>query len=224
MLRLLFVLLFTTLTAFSAFVAIRVPFVSIGVPHSLPGAEALYQFHGLVFGSNVITAQFLLVWLSGALLGPRRGALAMLWYIVLGLTGLPIFTNGGGPAYVLQPTFGYLAAFVPAAIVVGRMTQDPRFGRTWRGMFIGYALIQGLGLLYELIVRGRIFSPGAWWELGWSQVGQFMLGDLALLTSVAFVVAVARKADALYLDHQRAKRDAERGPVLPPAAGESAPA
>ena len=35
--------------------------------------------------------------LAGLLLGPVNGALAVVVYIVLGLGGLPIFTQGGGP-------------------------------------------------------------------------------------------------------------------------------
>ena len=36
-------------------------------------------------------------------------------YILLGLLGLPVFSGGGGPGYVLYPTFGYLVGFFLAA-------------------------------------------------------------------------------------------------------------
>lgn len=223
MIRLLFVVLFTCLTAFSAFVAIKVPFLSLGFPKSLPSSETLYQWHGLVFGSHVISAQLLLVWLTGALLGPRRGGLAMLFYLLLGLVGVPIFTNGGGVAYVLQPTFGYLAAFVPAVVVVGSLSDSPRFGRTWRGMFLGLMLIQLPGLFYELLVRGRLLSPASWWHLGKVQVLQFLPGQLVLLTAVAFSVALIRKLDHALLTSNRAKRDAAYGPLLPTRPSEPEP-
>jgi biotin transport system substrate-specific component len=38
--------------------------------------------------------------------------MAVLVYILLGLLGIPVFAEGGGPGYILQPTFGYLVAFV----------------------------------------------------------------------------------------------------------------
>ena len=46
------------------------------------------------------TLQFLFTMLAGLLLGPVNGALAVVVYIVLGLVGLPIFTQGGGPGYI----------------------------------------------------------------------------------------------------------------------------
>ena len=39
--------------------------------------------------------------------------------IFLGLAGLPIFTQGGGLAYVFQPTFGYIIGFAVGAYVTG---------------------------------------------------------------------------------------------------------
>jgi biotin transport system substrate-specific component len=217
MTRLLFVLLFTSLTAFSAFVAIKVPFFAVGMPKSLPGAESLYQWHGLIFGSHVISAQLLMVWLTGALMGPRRGGLSMALYLALGLGGLPIFTNGGGFSYVRQPTFGYLAAFLPAVVVTGLHAHDHRFGHTWKGMFLGLVFVQGGGLLFELAVRGLFFQPISWWELGWGQVLQFLPGQLALMTVVAAVIAAARKLDAAYLAMANEKREAEREPLIPAA-------
>ena len=57
------------------------------------------------------TLQFLFTMLAGLLLGPVNGALAVVVYIVLGLVGLPIFTQGGGPGYIFQPSFGYIIGF-----------------------------------------------------------------------------------------------------------------
>lgn len=59
--------------------------------------------------------------LAGLVLGPKYGALSQILYLVLGLAGLPIFTKGGGPAYVLQPTFGYLLGFPVASFIAGIM-------------------------------------------------------------------------------------------------------
>ena len=60
------------------------------------------------------TLQFLFTMLAGLLLGPVNGALAVVGYIVLGLVGLPIFTQGGGPGYIFQPSFGYIIGFAVA--------------------------------------------------------------------------------------------------------------
>jgi len=70
-----------------------------------------------------LTLQTLMVMFSGLLLGGRLGALSQLVYLLVGLLGIPIFAQGGGPGYVLQPTFGYLLGFVPGAYVIGRLTE-----------------------------------------------------------------------------------------------------
>ena len=58
-----------------------------------------------------LTLQDLFVMLAGILLGPKWGALASLIYVFMGLAGLPVFTQGGGLAYVLKPSFGFLIGF-----------------------------------------------------------------------------------------------------------------
>ena len=71
-----------------------------------------------------ITLQTLSVLLVGALLGARRGGLALLAYLAQGAAGLPVFSGGaGGFAHILVPTGGYLIGFVAAAVVVGALAE-----------------------------------------------------------------------------------------------------
>lgn len=71
-----------------------------------------------------ITGQTLGVILVGAALGARRGAAALLAYLLVGLAGAPVFAEfSGGPASVLSPSFGFLLGFVPAAFVAGRVAE-----------------------------------------------------------------------------------------------------
>lgn len=71
-----------------------------------------------------ITGQTLGVMLVGAALGSRRAALAMTTYLALGLAGLPWFANlGGGVAYVLAPSFGFIVGFIPAAWGAGHLAE-----------------------------------------------------------------------------------------------------
>ena len=67
-----------------------------------------------------ITGQTLGVMLAGAILGSRRGAGAMALYAALGLAGIPWFSSfGGGPAYLLMPSLG----FIPTAWLIGRLAE-----------------------------------------------------------------------------------------------------
>jgi biotin transport system substrate-specific component len=70
-----------------------------------------------------LTLQTLMVMFSGLILGGRLGALSQLVYILVGLMGIPIFAHGGGPGYVLQPSFGYLLGFVCGAYIIGKITE-----------------------------------------------------------------------------------------------------
>ncbi len=71
-----------------------------------------------------ITLQTLAVMLTGLVLGPVRGGLAVLLYLLLGFVGLPVFSRGQSGLQVLSgPTAGYLVSFVVAALVVGLAAQ-----------------------------------------------------------------------------------------------------
>ena len=66
-------------------------------------------------GAVPITGQTFAVLLTGALLGSRLGAMAMIAYLIEGAAGLPFFSAGhGGLLHLMGPTAGYLIAF-PAA-------------------------------------------------------------------------------------------------------------
>jgi len=63
-------------------------------------------------GPVPITGQTFAVLLTGALLGSRLGAMAMIAYLIEGASGLPFFAGGmAGLAHLLGPTGGYLIAF-----------------------------------------------------------------------------------------------------------------
>lgn len=56
----------------------------------------------------------------GALLGSRRGALAMIAYIMQGAFGLPVFAGGAaGLAVLLGPTGGYILSYIAVAFLSG---------------------------------------------------------------------------------------------------------
>ena len=61
--------------------------------------------------------------LSGILLGPVWGPLSQFLYVFMGLLGLPVFINGGGPTYIAQPFFGYLLGMILSAFVTGILTE-----------------------------------------------------------------------------------------------------
>lgn len=100
------------------------------------------------------TLQVLPVLLSGLLLGARAGAASQATYLLAGVAGLPVFAAGGGAAYLLGPTGGYLLAFPVAAAVAGVLGR--RGGLPWlvAGAFAGLAAVHAGGLAWLAGVAG----------------------------------------------------------------------
>ncbi|MFI3252485.1 MAG: biotin transporter BioY, partial [bacterium] len=48
----------------------------------------------------------------------KKSIFVLLVYILIGLIGIPVFSNGGGIHYVFSPTFGYIIGFIPFVIVL----------------------------------------------------------------------------------------------------------
>lgn len=97
------------------------------------------------------TMQSMFALLAGVLLGAKRGCLSVCVYLALGLMGLPVFTMGGGPAYVLQPSFGYLIGFAAGAFVAGTVagrTGTPSYRRLLAANFAGLIPVYGIGVVY----------------------------------------------------------------------------
>jgi biotin transport system substrate-specific component len=84
-----------------------------------------------------ITGQTLAVLLVGGTLGALRGALSMLLYALLGIVGLPIFSDASsGWNIVAGPTGGYIIGFIVAAAFTGWLAE-----RRWDRKFIGSMII-----------------------------------------------------------------------------------
>lgn len=96
-------------------------------------------------GPVPITAQTFAVLLTGALLGSRLGAMALIVYLMEGAVGLPFFYGGSsGILHILGPTGGYLVAFPAAAFITGAFAEhgwDKRFLTAVAAMAIGSLLI-----------------------------------------------------------------------------------
>ncbi len=81
--------------------------------------SALSQVN-VAFGPVPFTLQTLGVALAALVLGPWRGAAAVLLYLVVGAAGLPVFAGGkAGLGVMLGVTGGYLMSFVLSSILVG---------------------------------------------------------------------------------------------------------
>ena len=138
----------------------------------------------LPFSPVPITGQTFAVLMIGALLGARRGSLAALAYILQGVAGMPVFAFGGGFAFLLGPTGGYLIGFIPAAYITGLLAEkgwDRRTGTTVLAMILGNVVIYTCGLFWLACLMGlsvNILTVGLY---------PFVIGDLL---KIAFAAAL----------------------------------
>lgn len=119
-------------------------------------------------GSDVYTLQFMFTLLAGLMLGARLGAVAVSVYILLGLIGVPVFASGGGPGYILQPTFGYLLGFVVQAYFCGWMSRrmtDITMKRLISINTVGMAIVYFFGLCWFYVISNYVIDApvSVWW-------------------------------------------------------------
>ncbi|MDZ7314492.1 MAG: biotin transporter BioY [candidate division KSB1 bacterium] len=113
-----------------------------------------------------MTLQTLFTLLSGSLLPPKWAAASQCVYLLLGLLGLPVFAGGGGPHYLLQPTFGYLIGLPVLAYYSSRI-----FQRNLRFVSLTIALLglQIIHLLFGSLWLKAVFDFIIHQKLGWDQ-------------------------------------------------------
>lgn len=91
----------------------------------VPAAFPVHEAGGWGVRPLGITLQVPALLLSALVCGPRSATLAAVAYLSVGLFQLPVFHEGGGVGYLLDPGFGYLAGFLPAAWITGKLARQP---------------------------------------------------------------------------------------------------
>lgn len=143
----------------------------------------------LPFSPVPVTGQTFAVLLMGALLGSKRGVLAVLAYMAEGISGMPVFTGAGaGFAYLMGPTGGYIAGFAAAAGITGLLAEkgwDRNVFTTALAMAAGSAAIYLFGAMWlSVFVGGKAFSLG---------VVPFIPGDIVKIALAAALLPAGWK-------------------------------
>ena len=141
-----------------------------------------------------ITAQTLGVMLAGAVLGARRGFLALLVFLVLVAVGLPVLAGGrGGLSVFVGPSAGFLYAWPLGALVTGLLTQA-----FWRRFNLAWALVAtlvgGIAVIYAVgIPFISVYSDT---PLATAFTGSlvFVPGDVVKAVVAAAVAVAVRRA------------------------------
>lgn len=141
-----------------------------------------------------MTMQTLVVLTIGMALGPRLALATLGLYLLQGAVGLPVFAGtpekGLGLAYMAGPTGGYLAGFVVAAVLVGKLAE-----RRWdrHPLTTAAAMLAGIAVIYTL---------GAAWLAGFVGIEKalqlgvlpFLLADLVKVLLATALMPLAWRA------------------------------
>jgi biotin transport system substrate-specific component len=90
----------------------------------VPAAIPVHGADGWSVRPLGITLQVPALLLTALVCGHRSATLAAVAYLSVGLFQLPVFHDGGGIGYLLDPGFGYLAGFLPAAWITGKLARQ----------------------------------------------------------------------------------------------------
>lgn len=138
-----------------------------------------------------MTLHTLAVMLFAVTLGPRLALSIVLAYLAAGAAGLPVFSGsperGLGLAYMAGPTGGYLAGYLVASGLVGRLAAGRGTLGRIAAMLAGLVPIYGLGIawLAVYVPADKLIALG---------LAPFILGDLIKIGVVAAGCAVVPSA------------------------------
>ena len=162
------------------FCALFVALITVGTFIRIPIAGSVY------------TLQFLFTLLAGLILGAGLGMTSVAVYVLMGLLGVPVFAMGGGPSYLLQPTFGYLLGFAVQAYFCGYFSRNRGTGNFLHLLTVnlgGMLLVYAFGIAWFYVVSNYIIDApiSAWAAL-------FYCGIVQAPPDIVLCIAAAKLA------------------------------
>lgn len=158
--------MFASLTAVGAFIKIPLPIVPF-------------------------TLQYFFCALGAMILGSKKGALSQSLYVLMGLIGIPIFTQGGGIQYIFNLTFGYLIGFILGAFVIGKITENTKKITNIKiliACILGLIIIYLLGVIHMYIIYNFYLGEVVGiWKIINIGILAFLPGDLLLSLMISIV-------------------------------------
>lgn len=150
-----------------------------------------------------VTLQTMGVCIVSALLGWKRGTLSTLVYILLGLVGVPVFSQfRSGPAILFGNTGGYIIGFIFTALIVGAVSDTiikNQLNKTKRYVFLAASMIVGIAVCYAFgtawfaYIWAKSQEPAALTTiLGWCVLPYIIPDLIKIVFAVAVTVPVSK--------------------------------
>lgn len=105
-----------------------------------------------------VTLQSFAVAALAAAFGARIGVATVALYLIEGALGLPVFATGGGLAYLVGPTSGFLFGFLAMAAIIGVAADRGASGKPltlFAAMLAGGTVMFALGFAWLLAMAGQ---------------------------------------------------------------------
>lgn len=143
-----------------------------------------------------VSLQTFAVFLATAVLGTKRATASVLSYILLGLTGVPVFSgfNSGISAF-LGATGGYLIGFIFAAMITGILIKKLPDKKLWKiiSMCAGQIICYIFGMFWYGFIYLKSSETNV--TLIFSLcVAPFIIPDIIKITAAAFLSDTVKKA------------------------------
>ena len=135
------------------------------------------------------------VYLAGAVLGAKRGTLAVAIYLLLGLVGVPVFSGfSGGFQKLVGVTGGYLAGYLPCALITGLAVkpESPESTPLWRlpaFMALGTAVLYLIGTAWFMLQTKNSLAA----SMGLCVI-PFLPGDAVKIAAASLLARPVRRA------------------------------
>lgn len=120
-----------------AMTAVMAAVIAVAAPFSIPA-----------WGEVSFTLCTFVLYLSPYILGWKRAAIAALVYILMGMVGMPVFSNfKAGLGVLAGPTGGYILGYIPMVIVSGLIIKTFARKRVIHlgGMILATAVLYAFG-------------------------------------------------------------------------------
>ena len=142
-----------------------------------------------------VTGQTLAVLLVGSALGSLRATLSMVLYAVLGIVGVPVFSDWShGIGVIAGFSGGFIVGFIASAALIGWIAQRQWDHRIWRALIsavAGTLVTFAIGLVWLWVALGKAGYPNDLNSVLQGGLYPFILGGIVKAIIAAIVIGGA---------------------------------
>ena len=147
---------------------------------------AICAMISIPFGPVPMNLAHVAIFVSAWIMGPVWAACGQIIYILLGIVGLPVFSNfSAGVGHILGPTGGYILAYPLVAYVAGMVFNNKKIKGSKAivlGLLLGWLVEYVVGTMYYSAVTSVSI-----WAAVTVCVLPFVVGDICKSIAVFFI-------------------------------------